>query len=106
MKTFYSNLKCLTKQQKDQQMIISKRLCRIAALAMLSAFASFNAVGQCVPPPLPAVNGSCPNTIPVLSATGLSPGGQGSNSSGVLVLNGSNQYVQLSGLTSLAGTEL
>jgi hypothetical protein len=41
-----------------------------------------------------------------LIASGLSPGGQGSNTSGVLTLNGTNQYVTLNGINNLSGSQI
>ena len=41
-----------------------------------------------------------------LIASGLAPGGQGSNTSGVLTLNGTNQYVTLNGVNNLSGSQI
>ena len=54
--------------------------------------------------PFPQVsNSGCSGN---LIASGLAPGGQGSNTSGVLTLNGTNQYVTLNGVNNLSGSQI
>ena len=110
MRTFYA--KYLTKQQNPQSLTfqnmkkISSHLLRGATASFLLMLASAQVNAQCVPQPNASATGGCPDTSPSLIATGLAPGGQGSNSSGVLTFNGSNTYVQMAGLTDLSGTQL
>src|ERR1017187_10530841 len=100
MKTFY--VKFLTEKAKRQSLTFNNMrkfrssFLRVSVASLLLVLASMQVNAQCVSQPTAGDNGGCPNTLPTLIASGLAPGGQGSNSSGGLTLNGSNSYLEAS----------